>query len=89
LKKLYSLKFDKVFLNNLKEDSKNTDTIISENKNIILNDTRIPKKSDENSYADEMVSKVKEFLENFNYNVNESLYTLSNSVIRVKIKLPL
>ena len=89
LKKLYSLKYDKVFLNDLKEDTKNNNTLISENKNTILNDTKIVKKDNENSYADEMVLKVKEFLENFNYNINESLYTLSNSVIRVKIKLPL
>lgn len=89
LKKLYSLKYDKTFLNNLKEDTINNNIIISENKNNVLNDTKIANKDYENAYADEMVLKVKEFLENFNYNINESIYTLSNSVIRVKIKLPI
>lgn len=88
LKKLYSLKYDKVFLNNLKEDTKNKDTKKVTDKSHEINDNTTEKNS-ENVYADEMVSKVTEFLENFNYNINESLYTLSNSVIRVKIKLPL
>ena len=83
LKKLYTLKYDKVFFNDLKEDTKK-----NEDKSYELNNTTT-KKSNENVYADNMVSKVTEFLENFNYNINESLYTLSNSVIRVKIKLPL
>lgn len=88
LKKLYTLKYDKVFLNDLKEETKNKNIRKEEDKNFVLDDVST-KKSSENVYADEMVSKVKEFLENFNYNINESLYTLSNSVIRVKIKLPL
>lgn len=88
LKKLYTLKYDKVFLNDLKEETKNKNIRKEEDKNYVLNDISA-KKSSENIYADEMVSKVTEFLENFNYNINESLYTLSNSVIRVKIKLPL
>jgi len=96
LKKLYSLKYDKVFFNDLIDNK--SDIWLGENDIISSN---IPTQSaelawkteklnnDENDYVKEVINKVREFLDILKYNVTESTYTLSNSVIRVKMKLPL
>jgi len=101
LKKLYSLKYDKVFFNDLVDNKKNNiseDKIIF-NNNLILNEQSpvnviIKKESEvlnneEDNYINDVINKVKEFLDNLKYNIADSSYTLSNSVIRVKMKLPL
>lgn len=80
LKKLYTLKYDRVFLNDLKNSPPHDGIQNYEVNNDIKH---------EDLYAHEITSKVVEFLENFNFQIKESFYTLSNSVIRVKIKLPL
>lgn len=85
LKKLYSYKFDKDYKSKIFWEE-NT-TWISKTNN---ERSELKEKNDEEAvYINWMKDKVKEFLENFNYQVTEVGHSLSNSVLRVKIKLPL
>lgn len=93
LKKLFSLKDDKVLLKKLIHEEANdayattitTPLSKSYHQHSII-DKSINKEED---YINETVSLVREFMENMGYSISDSSYVLSNSVLRVKIKLPL
>lgn len=94
LKKLYSLKYDKTLFSNLtgKGISEIQNLNIEKQNSIDLNIwTNLDEKSNnkEEIYIKETVDMVQEFMENLNFNISDSSYVLSNSVLRVKIKLPL
>lgn len=85
LKKLYSFKFDRDYKNHIIGGGG-----LNIASNTVISNDRAPVNNDEESvYIADMKSKVKEFLENFNYAVTDVSHSLSNSVLRVKIKLPL
>lgn len=89
LKKVYTLKYDKIFLNDLVENTAKKDTgEITTNSALDKKELLFEQRVDDD-YPTEVLNKIKEFLENYNYTITESLYTLSNSVIRVKFQLPI
>lgn len=94
LKKVYSLKYDKDFFNDLvaEENIEKKNLNINKQENIVTNiwkDLNEKNNNKEDIYIHETVNMVQEFMENLNFNISESSYILSNSVLRVKIKLPL
>jgi energy-coupling factor transporter ATP-binding protein EcfA2 len=91
LKKLYSLKYDQTLFRKLIEKgniSQYSDKQNHTNINIVKEVVKI-NVSDEDAYIEETVNMVREFMENMNFHISDSSYVLSNSVLRVKIKLPL
>lgn len=81
LKKLYSLKYDKRIQESvLKEKAKE---VATEENTINANHNT------EQEFIDDMMVRTREFLENFKYEVREVTYSLSSSVLRIKVKLPL
>ena len=81
LKKIYSLKYDKVFQANVLDD-KGTLNSISSDEGSKLSEG-------EETFINEMMEKTQEFLKNFNYDVKDIGYSLSSAVLRIKVKLPL
>lgn len=89
LKKLYTLKYDEIFFKKLLI----TDTVNATEKlsipNAEIKNLEAKPIDTEDLYIKEMVWKVIEFLENLQYTIQESSHVLSNSVLRIKMKLPL
>lgn len=80
LKKIYSLKYDKVFQANVLDNQPSTNTNSLNLSNL---------SGEEEGFINEMMDKTQEFLKNFNYDVKEIWYSLSSAVLRIKVKLPL
>jgi DNA segregation ATPase FtsK/SpoIIIE-like protein len=80
LKKIYSLKYDKVFQANVLENQPSSKVNSSNGLNV---------SNEEEGFINEMMGKTQEFLKNFNYDVKDIWYSLSSAVLRIKVKLPL
>lgn len=79
LKRIYSLKYDKVFQANVLEKKSSEMNLINKTNT----------NNEETEFINEMMEKTQEFLKNFNYDVKDIWYSLSSAVLRIKVKLPL
>lgn len=101
LKKLYSLKYDEVYIKALKKALHAKEIELGNNRqtNIEKNHDSLAAKPEtanlnqkaslgEESYIYEMLKKIQEFLGNLKFDILDTTFDLSPAVLRIKVKIP-